>query len=143
MHRKLLLIAATLGIWQAAGQGPGPARTYLVKLSVPVSTNKSKPGDRIRAAIVSPEILLNGYLEGEVQEAGRSKLVLKFSNVLYKGKSTSIESVSSASLIRRDTNPLTMRRPIKLEAGLFSSAGSDFWLDEGAELRVQATPARK
>ena len=144
MHRKLLLIAATLGIWQAAGQGPGPARTYLVKLSVPVSTNKSKPGDRIRAAIVSPEILLNGYLEGEVQEAGRSKLVLKFSNVLYKGKSTSIESeVISFVNSKGHKSVDDDERPIKLEAGLFSSAGSDFWLDEGAELRVQATPARK
>jgi hypothetical protein len=80
-----LIAAAAISLSHVAAQNPGAVKSFLVKLSVPVSTNKSKPGDRIRAAIVSPEVLLNGYLEGTVEEAAPSKLVLKFNNVLYKG----------------------------------------------------------
>lgn len=128
-------------------QDPGAARTYLVKLSIPVSTKQSKPGDRIRAAIISPESLLNGYLEGSIEEAASrpaGRLVLRFNNVLYKGKSTSIRSevvdfVNSKGHKSVDDD----ERPIKLEQGAFTGVGSELWLDEGAELRVRAEPPQK
>jgi hypothetical protein len=142
-----LLIGAAISLRSTPGQDAGAARTYLVKLSVPVSTNGSKPGDRIRAAIVSPESLLNGYLKGIVKEITprpNAKLVLQFDSVLYKGKSTPIESevidfVNSKGHKSVDDD----ERPLKLERGVFSSSGTDLWLDEGAELRVSATPPKK
>lgn len=140
MRRVVKLIAAaTIFLSNLAGQDPATVKSFLVKLSVPVSTGKNKPGDRIRAAIISPEILLNGYLEGTVAEAAKSKLVLKFNNVLYKGKSTPIESevigfVNSKGHKSVDDD----ERPVKLQSGVFLSNGTDLWLDEGAELRVQA-----
>ena len=86
-------LALALMSLPSRGQDASAPRTYLAKLSVPVSTKANKPGDRIRAAIVSPESLLNGYLEGTVQQAlskPAGKLVLRFIGVLYKGKSTPI-----------------------------------------------------
>jgi hypothetical protein len=140
-------IVSCIGLPQGTGQDPSAARTYLVKLSVPVSTERSKPGDRVRAAIISPESLLNGYLEGTVHQVSSDsagRLVLRFTNVLYKGKSTPIEAevidfVNSKGHKSVDDN----ERPITLRDGGFSSAAGDLWLDEGAELRVRAAPPRK
>jgi hypothetical protein len=124
-------------------QDPGAARTYLVKLSVPVSTKESKRGDEVRAAIVSPESLLNGYLTGVVEQVGRGEMVVRFTSVLYKGATTPIQSevvdfVNSKGHKGVDDH----ERPIQLDQGKFSSASPHLWLDEGAELRVRAEPAR-
>jgi hypothetical protein len=128
-------------------QDAAVARTYLVKLSVPVSTTASKAGDRIRAAIISPESLLNGYLEGVVQHVSSKpagRLVLHFTGVLYKGRPTAIEGkvidfVNSKGHKSVDDD----ERPITLDEGRFASARGELWLDEGAELRVQAIPVPK
>lgn len=136
------LAITLLNLPQASAQDPSAPRTYLVKLSVPVSTKQSKPGDRIRAAIISPESLLNGYLEGSVQQVSSKpggRLVLSFTSVLYKGASTPIKGevidfVNSKGHKSVDDD----ERPITLHDGAFSSATGDLWLDEGAELRVRA-----
>jgi hypothetical protein len=138
-----------VGPWLQHGvcQDPGASRTYLVKLSVPVSASESKSGDRIRAAIISPESLLNGYLEGIVEEARAKpspKLVLRFKSVLFRNASTPIETevidfVNSKGHKSVDDS----ERPLRLANGVFSSTASDAWLDEGAELRVRAEAAGK
>src|SRR5688572_13249572 len=90
---SVLAVTASASLAQSSAPDPGAARTYLVKLSVPVSTKLSQPGDRIRAAIISPESLLNGYLEGVVEEVSTrsgGKLLLRFNSVLYKRQSTPI-----------------------------------------------------
>ena len=134
------------GLPQSHAQDTSAARTYLVKLSVPVSTSASKAGDRIRAAIISPESLLNGYLEGTVGQVSSkpaARLVLRFTSVLYKGNSTPIEGevvdfVNSKGHKSVDED----ERQITLKDGAFSIAKGDLWLDEGAELRVRAAPVR-
>jgi hypothetical protein len=136
------LTIAFLGLPQVSAQGPSVPRTYLVKLSVPVSTKQSRPGDRVRAAIISPESLLNGYLAGTVQQVSSKpggRLVLSFTSVLYKGASTPIKAevidfVNSKGHKSVDDD----ERPITLHDGAFSSTSGDLWLDEGAELRVRA-----
>jgi hypothetical protein len=149
MLRKLLAaltITCCAILPQSSGQDLSAARTYLVKLSTPVGTNQSKAGDRIRAAIISPESLLNGYLKGTVEQVTSkpaARLVLRFTNVLYKGKSAPIESevidfVNSKGHKSVDDD----ERPIRLNDGAFTSA-EDLWLDEGAELRVHASSARR
>jgi hypothetical protein len=124
----------------AFAQSPALPRSYLVKLSVPVGTRQSKQGDPIKAAIISPESLLNGYLEGVIEEraSNPAKLVLRFTKLQYKGKTTSIQTevtdfVNSKGHKKVDDE----EKPIKLESGAFS-AQSDFWLDEGSELRLSA-----
>lgn len=139
-----LCVALALCLASAAlSQDTTTARTYLVKLGVSVSTKENKVGDPIKAAIVSPEILLNGYMEGKVEELTREpggKLVLRFTAIQYKGKSTPIRSqvvdfVNSKGHKSVDDD----ERPAKLENGALATQGSDLWLDEGAELRVQAS----
>ena len=149
MQKILITAAIALVLCPAPSeaQDASGARTYLVKLSVPVSTTASKAGDRIRAAIISPESLLNGYLEGVVSQVSSkpaSRLVLHFTSVLYKGKSTPIDGkvvdfVNSKGHKSVDDD----ERPITLDDGRFASARGDLSLDEGAELRVQAAPAHK
>ena len=127
---------------QSIAQDASTIRSFLVKLSVPVSTKASKPGDRIRAAIISPESLLNGYLEGTVQQVSSKPagaVVLRFTSVLYKGKSTTIDGtvvdfVNSKGHKSVDDD----ERPITLFDGRFTSAKGDLWLDEGSEFRVTA-----
>lgn len=130
-------IILALALLPAVAQNSATPRTYLVKLSVPVGTKMSKAGDRIRAAIISPESLLNGYLEGKVERNSARTLVLRFTNILYKGQSTPLDSevvdfVNSKGHKSADDD----ERPLALKAGAFSSS-VDFWLDEGAELRVR------
>ena len=140
-RRSLLLsVVASLAVLAFAQTSQTP-RSYLVKLGVPVGTKQSKTGDVIKAAIISPESLLNGYLEGVVEErtSNPGKLVLRFSKLQYKGKTTSIQTevidfVNSKGHKKVDDD----EKPIKLESGAFSSQSGDFWLDEGSELRLSA-----
>lgn len=136
---RVFVLAAAVGA--AFAQDPGAARTYLVKLSVPVSTKDSKAGDRIRAAIISPESLLNGYLSGSVAESTANRLLLRFDAVLYKGHSTPIagdvtDFVNSKGLKAVDDD----ERPVRLEGGALLASSGGLWLDEGSELKVAATP---
>jgi hypothetical protein len=141
-RRSLLLgaVVASLGMF-AFAQSPPLPRSYLVKLSVPVGTKQSKEGDPIKAAIISPESLLNGYLEGVVEERSSKpgKLVLRFTKLQFQGKTTSIQTevtdfVNSKGHKKVDDD----EKPIKLEGGAFSAQSDDLWLDEGAELRLSA-----
>jgi len=118
----------------------GTPSNFLVKLSRPVNVKTNKAGDSIRAAIISPERLLNGYLEGRIEQAGPGVLTLRFDTLLYKGKSTAIQSevvgwVNSKGHKNVDDD----ERPMRLQNGAFRTDGPDLWLDEGAELRLRAT----
>ncbi|MBS1827908.1 MAG: hypothetical protein JST93_21545 [Acidobacteria bacterium] len=134
------LLAATLAV-AAMGQSP---RSYLVKLSVPVSAKASKAGDAVRAAVISPESLLNGYLEGTVVEAQPgpgAKLVLRFTRLVYKGKTTAIQTeltdfVNSIGHRLVDEE----EKAVRVEAGAMRAEGADIRIDEGAELRVRTIP---
>ena len=115
-------------------------RTFLVKLSTPVSSKASRAGDPIRAAIISPESLLNGYLEGRIEKASApgAALVLRFTKLLYKGKSTDLRTevvdwVNSKGHKSVDDE----ERPVTLVNGELRAAGRELWLDEGSELRVK------
>ena len=140
-RRAFVFLAAMTAVAQPAD--PGAARTYLVKLSVPVGTKLSKAGDAIKAAIISPESLLNGYLEGIVEERSAGRIVLRFNRVQYKSKATPIRSevigfVNSKGHKEVDDD----ERPIRLQDGAFLIAHGDLWLDEGSELRVRAEPPK-
>lgn len=142
MKAACLFALALAALYPCYGQTAATPKSYLVKLSVPVSVKASKPGDSIRAAIISPESLLNGYLEGTVQEVTAkpvSKLVLRFQKLMYKGASTAIQTEVSDFVNSKGHKGVDdVERPIKLENGAFTSSSSDLWLDEGSELRVRA-----
>jgi hypothetical protein len=138
---RLALLWLAVAMCSALAQDPGAARTYLVKLSVAVSTRESKAGDKIRAAIISPESLLNGYLQGSVAESASQRLLLRFDSVLYKGRSTPISGTLVGFVNSKGHKDVDDdEQPVKLEGGAFVSAGSGLWLDEGAELKVRAVP---
>jgi len=117
------------------------AQTYLVKLSTPVNSKTSKVGDSIRAAMISPETLLNGYLEGELEKVSSTPggaLVLRFDRLVYKGEATLLQTelvdwVNSKGHKSVDDE----ERPVTLENGELRTTDSELWLDEGAELRVR------
>lgn len=133
---RLLLVLLAMGLM---GQSP---RSYLVKLSVPVSAKTSHAGDAIRAAVISPESLLNGYLEGTVVEAQpgpAARLHLRFTRLVYKGRTSPIrteltEFVNSIGhrLVDED------EKPVRVEAGMMRSESVEIRIDEGAELRLRS-----
>jgi hypothetical protein len=133
---KLLLLAAA-GV-MLMGQQP---RSYLVKLSVPVTAKGSKAGDVVRAAVISPESMLNGYLEGTVVEARPgpgARLVLRFTRLAYKGRTTAIETeltefVNSIGHRMVDEG----EKAVRVEGGAMRSEEADIRIDEGAELRLR------
>lgn len=116
-------------------------QTYLVKLSTPVNTMTNKAGDPIRAAMISPETLLNGYLEGTIEKSvskPEGRLVLRFDKLIYKGKTTPLRTelvdwVNSKGHKSVDDE----ERPVTLEKGELRTEGPELWLDEGSELRVR------
>lgn len=143
----LSMVALASCLWTAQAPAPDPAavKSFLVKLSAPVGTKQSKPGDRIRAAIVSPESLLNGYVEGRVEAVSSppGRLLLRFDSVLYKGRSTLISTSVTDFVNSKGHKSLDDdEKPVRLEAGAMLAADRDLWLDEGSELRLTAAPRR-
>ena len=139
MRRSLLgLIAPALLL---IGQSP---KTYLVKLSTPVRAEKSRPGDLIRAAIISPESYLNGYLEGTVERASakpRATMLLRFDKLVFKGTSTPVKTEVVEWVNSKGHKSVDdAERATTIEKGELRTAGRQLWLDEGAEIRLRVDP---
>lgn len=120
------------------------SRTYHVKLSVPVGTGLSARNDPVRASIISPETLLNGYLSGVVEQVASDGLLIRFHTVMKNGVSMPIRS-EVISLVNSKGHPRVDEdeKPIEIEQGRLRSVIPGFYLDEGAELRVRAEPLRQ
>ena len=116
-------------------------KTYLVKLSTPVHSKTSKPGDPIRAALISPESYLNGYLEGTIEKVStkpHGSLLMRFDKLTFKGKTTPlvtevVDWVNSKGHKAVDD----AERPMTVEKGELRTKTRELWLDEGAEIRVR------
>lgn len=127
--------------WAVLVRRSTQAQTYLSKLSTPVNSRTSKVGDPIRAAMISPETPLNGYLEGEIEKVSSTpggSLVLRFDRLIYKGETTPLQTevvdwVNSKGHKSVDDG----ERPMTLEDGELRTKGPELRLDEGAELRVR------
>ena len=91
--------------------------------------------------MISPESLLNGYLEGEIEKAQTKPagvLVLRFNRLLYKGKTTPLETeVIDWVNSKGHKNVDDEERAVTLDHGELHTAGPELWLDEGSELRVR------
>lgn len=132
----LLLLVAALGL--SAQNLPS---NYHLKLVTPVDTRRSKVGDSVRAAVISPESLLNGYLVGQVTAVvnGRgAQLELRFDRLLYQGKSIPVQTVVTSWVNSKGHEKVDdEEQPLTLQAGRFTSPARRIWLDEGAELRAK------
>jgi hypothetical protein len=136
-RRRVLFLAAALRL---TGQ-PLP-KTYHLKLATPVNSKSSKPGAKIRAAVISPESLLNAYLEGTVEKAATrptGSFVLRFDKLVYQGQTTAVNTVVYEWVNSKGHQSVDdAGRPTTLEKGEFRVAsGPVLWLAEGAELRAR------
>jgi hypothetical protein len=115
-------------------------RSFLVKLRHPVGAEVSKPGDRVEASMISPEIYLGGFLEGRVDEVSGGGVTLSFHTLRYGGKAVAIRS-SPESFVNSKGHPDKddAERPARVQ-GERILAGV---LHEGAELRLRVAPAAR
>lgn len=138
------MMTAVLFLVALAADLPPLPKNYHVKLSNPVSSKTSKPGAAIRAAVISPESLLNGYLEGVLAPAAKGRVVLQFTRLVYKGSTTplNLELVSFVNS-KGHKSVDEDERPLVVEAGVMSGGPGvrHFWIDEGAELRLKVRDA--
>jgi hypothetical protein len=115
---------------------------FLVKLSDPIGGKLSKAGQKIGAVIISPEIFLGGRFEGQVKQAAPGKVMVEFTQIKYKSRTIPVTTVTT-DCVNSIGHPLVdeKERPITVERGVLTSKTPDFLVDEGAELKLQVTPA--
>jgi len=144
MKRVVVLLA--LALVALVAQTPKLPNNYHLKLVTPVDSKTSRAGMAIRAAVISPESLLNSYLEGTVERVAMKPegvIRLRFDRLMYQGRAIPLQTeltnwVNSKGHEKVDDNEAAMR----LEAGEFRSRTRRIWLDEGAELRVKSVTPR-
>lgn len=134
------MIGAILLLTALVADLPPLPRNYHVKLSNPVSSKSSKPGQPVRAAVISPESLLNGYLEGTVTVVEPRRIVLEFRRLTYKGKAIALD-LELASFVNSKGHKSVDEdeQPLAVEGGAITAPSGTraFWIDEGAELRLK------
>jgi hypothetical protein len=118
----------------------------LVKLRTPVSTARSRHGDRVEASIISPESYLGGALEGTVEEATTTpggRITLRFHTLRFGHEQLTL-GAGVVGFVNSKGRPGVddAGRPTRVERGEVVSDGPDILLDEGAELRLLASPGR-
>lgn len=139
--RRQALVLAAAAAGGAAALAQQQPRTFHIKLSTPVDTKSAKAGDPVRAALISPESYLNGYLEGTVErvESGRSAMLhLRFTRLVFKGQTAAVETevfefVNSKGHKSVDDD----ERPVSIENGVIKADGPQLLLDEGSEMRLR------
>jgi hypothetical protein len=136
--RVLVVLAVAIGCFAQSLDKPA---NFLVKLSDPIGSKISKPGSRVGAVVISPEIFLGGRFEGAVTKAGAGRVEVVFQVLKYKGKSWNVITKTKAfvnSIGHADVDEA--ERVLKLENGVLVSANADMMLDEGAELKLEVSP---
>ena len=122
-------------------QSIGRDRSFLVKLRTPIGTAISRPGQPVSASIISPETFLGGTLHGAVQRVSATSVTLVFRRLEYRGTSIPLTSVTTGFVNSKGHKLVDdQERPTRVEAGAFVSGAHEFWLDEGAEINLRASP---
>lgn len=110
---------------------------FLVKLGVPVDSRISRAGDKIVAAVISPERFLAGRLEGAVEQVERARLRFSFQTLRFRDRTISIASVVTGVVNSKGQAGLDDEdRVVRIEAGAVVVAGPGVVLDEGAEIKL-------
>ncbi|MBI4908111.1 MAG: hypothetical protein HY820_31085 [Acidobacteria bacterium] len=125
-----------------AAQNLDKPTKFHVKLSDPIGGKAGKPGARVGAVVISPEVFLGGRLEGVIRQAGGGKLEVVFTVLKYKGKSWNVTS-RTTDFVNSIGHPAVdeEERPLKLVNGVLVSDQPLAMLEEGAELRLEVTPS--
>lgn len=114
---------------------------FLVKLGENVGSVISRVGDRVTAAVISPERFLGGRLEGAVDQASADSegtLRFRFHTLdhncnAYRVASTITGFVNSKGHRLVDEQ----ERPVRVADGVLTSSEPKFTVDEGAEFQLQ------
>jgi hypothetical protein len=138
---------------QQLGTAPAPAASgpafseeteVLVKLRTPVGTVRSRPGDGVGASVISPETYLGGSLEGTVEEASSApggRITLVFETLRFRKERLGLRATVTRFVNSKGHPGIDdAGRPVRVESGAFLSDGPEITLDEGAELRLLASP---
>lgn len=142
--RRALAFLLALEVWSQTADKP---TSFLVKLSNPVGSQISRPGDKISAVVISPEVYLGGRLSGIIREAAATRparVELVFSELRHKGE-VRLLTGTLVSFVNSKGHPSVDEQghPLAVEKGTLVSDRQEFVLDEGAELRVLVVMAKR
>ncbi len=132
---KTLTFFALLGL--GAAQTPDSPRRFLVKIGEDIGAQKSRVGDRVTAAVISPERFLGAKMSGRIDRASPGALRFTFDSLTHRGKtyriaSTIVGSVNSLGHKSVDEQ----ERPVRVAAGVLTSPAAAFTINEGAEFEL-------
>ena len=150
MSRKLLLVViGMLGTACAPAENgadagitlDGPNSHFWVKLTSPMSTETSKPGDPVTAVVMVHDIMQGALLEGTVDMAEKAVLRFSFHTLTFEGRTYRIHDylmsiTNSKGKLGRDD--LGQRIRIDGDGGGFIAYGDMTAVDEGAEIKFSA-----
>lgn len=114
---------------------------FLVKLGENIGSETSRVSDPVTAVVISPERLLGGRLEGEVDQVSEGTLRFRFDTMEYRG---AVQPVSSNILrfVNSKGHALMdeLDRPVEIDDGVLRSTEPEFAVDEGAEFQLEIRP---
>ncbi len=119
-------------------------RRFHVKLRTPIGTRISRAGVPVSASVISPEVFLGTTIEGIVEQVSRNSVTLAFRSLVHKGGTIGIVSTTT-DFVNSKGHKLVddQERAARVVAGAFVAGGAEFWLDEGAEIRLQVSPGSR
>lgn len=119
-------------------------RNFLVKLRHDTGTAISKPGDRVDASIISPELFLGGYLQGAVTAVDARSITVAFHTLHYKGDAAAIRS-QVTELVNALGHKMVddQQRPLTVRGNAVATEGTAILLEEGTEWKLRVAPAVK
>jgi hypothetical protein len=124
-------------------QSLGKERRFHVKLVTPIGARISRAGDRVSASVISPEVFLGATLEGVVEQVSGNSVTLVFRSLVHKGGTVGITSTTTDFVNSKGHKLVDDReQPTRVAAGAFVG-GADFWMDEGAEIRLVVSPSSR
>lgn len=122
----------------------GKERRFHVKLRTPVGNTVSRAGDPVSASIISPEVFLGATMEGIVERVSGNSVTIVFRSLVHKGGTIGIHSTTTDFVNSKGHKLVDDReRPARVAAGAFVAGGAEFWMDEGAEIRLLVSPGSK
>jgi hypothetical protein len=132
----LLFAMALAGIAVFSHAAPTTV-AFLVKLADTLDTRISRPGDKVRAVVISPVSLRGGRLEGTVEEARGGRLRFSFHTLHHAGKTSRVRTqitgvFNSKGHVSRDD----LGQVVRIEEGTIVATGEATAIHEGAEIRL-------
>ena len=145
MKKLIPVLAALLCASSAAGQYRAreayvPAAensSFLIKMTVSISTTASKVGDPVTGEVIDPVPARGGIVEGTVERADHAILGFAFHTLKVDGKTYPVQSrIVSLTSSAGNEGQDDLGNRVRIEGAGIIAYGTATAVDEGAEVRL-------